>query len=136
MMTLSTAATGAVQKFTSGEATEWMEWSGIALADVLNEDERPGVKLGAIGFLRAPRGSSSEFAFPYDEALIVTKGRCTVRSNGAELSAEAGDVLYLPAGVPGTFHAEGDLELVYVASSPYGEVNREMKATLLASRSG
>jgi len=122
-----------VQRFTSDEATGWMEWSGTALVDVVNEDDAPKAKLGAVGFARAPEGASSEFAFAYDETLVVTKGRCTVRSDGRELTAGVGEVLYLPAGVPGSFHADEDLELVYVASSPYGEVNREMKAALLGT---
>jgi len=50
-------------------------------------------------------------------------------------TAEVGEVIYLPAGVPGSFHADTDVELVYVASSPYGEVNREVKAQLLAEGS-
>ena len=33
----------------------------------------------------------------------------------------------------GTFEAEENLELVYVASSPYGAANREIKAELLAA---
>lgn len=124
-----------VQRFTSDEATDWMEWSGTALADVVNEDESPESKLGAVGFARARRGASSEFEFAYDEVLIVTKGTCTVQSRGREMTARVGEVMYLPAEVPGTFHADEDVELVYVASSPYGEVNREMKASLLGATS-
>ena len=122
-----------VQRFTSDDATEWMEWSGTSLVDVVNEDESPESKLGAVGFTRAPKGSSSEFEFAYDEVLIVTKGACTIRGRDREVTARVGEVVYLPAGVPGTFHADDDVELVYVASSPYGEVNREMKATLLGT---
>ena len=126
---------GDVRKFAIGEATDWMEWSGIALADVVNEDETPGVKLGAVGFTRAAKGASSTFEFAYDEVLVVTKGACTVESRGIALTARVGEVLYLPAGTPGSFHADEDVELVYVASSPYGEVNREVKASLLDARS-
>ena len=43
-----------------------------------------------------------------------------------------GEVIYLPAGVAGTFVAVEDIELVYVASSPYGAVNRDIKASQLA----
>lgn len=121
----------AVRKFTLEDATDWMEWSGIALADVVNEDETPAAKLGGVGFLRAPKGAHSSFEFAYDEVLVVTRGRCTVASGTTEVTANAGELIYLPAGVPGTFVAESDMELVYVASSPYGAVNREIKATLL-----
>ncbi|HEX6013138.1 MAG TPA: hypothetical protein VFY87_15305, partial [Geminicoccaceae bacterium] len=86
-----------VQKFASGDATSWMEWSGIALVDVVNEDEAPGAKLGVVGFTRAPKGASSAFGFAYDEVLVVTKGSCTVRSRDRALTAQLGEVLYLPA---------------------------------------
>ena len=121
-----------IQKFTADSASNWMEWSGIALADVVNEDETPTAKLGGVGFTRAPMGSTSDFEFAYDEVLVVTKGQCSVRSRGQTLTAHVGDVIYLPAGAPGTFVADEDVELIYVASSPYGEVNRQIKAELLA----
>jgi ethanolamine utilization protein EutQ (cupin superfamily) len=120
-----------VEKFTTDGAEEWMTYSGMSLADVANEDDVPVMKLGAVGFLQAPAGAVSTFDFPYDEVLVVTRGRCTVRSEHAEVVAAAGEVVYLPAGVPGSFAAETDLELVYVASPPYGEANREAKAELL-----
>lgn len=120
-----------VQKFASDEASDWMEYSGFLLADVVNEDEAPGAKLHALGFTRSRRRARSEFDFAYDEVLVVTKGRCTIHSRGRTLTAGPGEALYLPARVPGEIHAEEDLELVYVASSPYGKVNRWAKAALL-----
>jgi len=128
--------TRSVRKFTIDAATDWMEWSGVGLADVANEDDEPGMKLGAIGFTWAPAGSTSTFDFAYDEALIVTQGSCTIRSNDRSVTAGPGQVIYLPAGVPGSFRADEDLELVYVASSPYGEANREAKAALLTGERG
>lgn len=122
-----------IQLFTAQTARDWMEWSGFALADVVNEDEAPAAKLGAVGFVKAPRGAKSDFDFPYDEAVIITKGRCRVRSMSGVVTAGPGEVIYLPAQLPGTFEALDDLELVYVASSPYGAVNREIKAQLLAA---
>lgn len=120
-----------IRKFTAASAQDWMEWSGAKLVDVLNEDEVPTAKLGAVGFLRAPRGATSDFIFAYDEVLVVTKGRCTVASRDAWQTAGPGDVFYLPAGTPGSFNAIEDVELVYVASSPYGAVNRTIRAVLL-----
>lgn len=117
-----------VRKYTIGKARDWMVWEGVALADVVNEDETPAIKLGAVGFLRAPWGVSTSF---YDEVLVVTKGRCTVAFGGDEVTAGPGEVIYLPAGTPGSFRTDEDTELVYVASSPYGEVNRRAKADLL-----
>jgi ethanolamine utilization protein EutQ (cupin superfamily) len=67
--------------------------------------------------MRAPKGETTTFEFAYD-------GKCTVRSDGDVVTAEAGEVIYLAAGTPGVFHTDEDTDLVYVASSPYGEVNR------------
>lgn len=122
-----------IRKYTIGEARDWMVWEGVALADVVNEDETPAAKLGAVGFLRAPKGVTTNFEFPYDEVLVVTKGVCTVTSGGRSLKMRAGEVVYLPAGTPGSFRTDEDTELVYVASSPYGEVNRQAKAELLGA---
>jgi ethanolamine utilization protein EutQ (cupin superfamily) len=118
-------------KFTIRDANAWMQHAGVELADVINEDEQRDAKLGAVGFMRAPAGQTTQFEFPYDEVLVVTKGRCTVRTQDGDKSASAGELLYLFAGTPGTFHTDEDTELVYVASSPYGEVNRAAKAALL-----
>jgi ethanolamine utilization protein EutQ (cupin superfamily) len=120
-----------VRKFTIQDAQDWMEWSGVSLSDVVNEDETPGAKLGGVGFLRAPKGATTNFEFAYDEVLVITKGKCTIRTENETTTVQASDVIYLPAETPGTFQADEDTELVYVASSPYGEVNREIKASLL-----
>jgi quercetin dioxygenase-like cupin family protein len=63
--------------------------------------------------------------------LVITKGKCTVRTENETITAQPSEVIYLLAGTQGNFQADEDAELVYVASSPYGEVNREMKASLL-----
>jgi ethanolamine utilization protein EutQ (cupin superfamily) len=120
-----------VRKFTIQDAQDWMEWSGVSLSDVVNEDETPGVKLGGVGFSRAPKGATTNFEFAYDEVLVITKGTCTVRTENETITAQVSEVIYLPAGTPGVFQADEDAKLVYLASSPYGEVNREMKASLL-----
>lgn len=121
----------AVQKFTMDDVTEWMELSGFEMADVVNEEHAPEAKLGGVGFTRAPKGASLDFEFKYDEVGIVLKGRCTVRSRGTIVTAKAGELVYLPAGTPGKFHVDEDAELVYVASTPYGEASREGRAALL-----
>ena len=123
----------AVQKFIIGGANEWMEYSGVSLADVINEDETKSSKLGGVGFGRAPKGSSTDFEFAYDEVLVVTKGSISVSSQGKIVTMQAGEIVYLPAGIAGVFMAVSDAEFVYVASSPYGEVNRDAKASLLAT---
>jgi ethanolamine utilization protein EutQ (cupin superfamily) len=122
-----------VRKYTIDEARDWMEWEGVSLADVVNEDETPEAKLGGVGFLRAPKGITTNFEFAYDEVLVVTKGACTVTSAGRSVTMRMGEVVYLPAGISGSFRTDEDTELVYVASSPYGEVNRQAKAELLGA---
>ena len=54
------------------------------------------LKLGAVGFLRAPAGARSAFEFPYDEVLVVTRGTCTGRSEERDATAGAGEVVSLP----------------------------------------
>ncbi len=123
-----------VKKFTIQAAQDWMLYSGVSLADVVNEDEMHGVKLGGVGFMRAPKGETTSFEFAYDEVLVITRGRCSVRTGAETVTAQAGEVIYLSAGVPCSFHTDEDTELVYIASSPYGEVNRDAKASLLSQK--
>lgn len=121
-----------VQKFSSAMPWEWFDWSGMSLADVVDEDS-PSARLDAVGFLRAPAGVTSEFKFLYDEVLVVTRGRCALRSADRLVVAAPGEALYVPAGTSGTIEAVNTLELVYVAVSPFGKLSPEMKQALLAS---
>jgi ethanolamine utilization protein EutQ (cupin superfamily) len=104
-MMLSNEVPGArpVRKFTIQNAQDWMEWSGVSLSDVVKEDETPGIKLGGVGFSRAPKGATTNFEFAYDEVLVITKGKCTVRTENETITAQASEVIYLPAGTPGSF---------------------------------
>lgn len=60
-------------------------------------------------------------------------GTCIIRSRDRLITAAQGDVIYLPTHTPGSFEAAEAIELVYVASSPYSETNRKIKASLLAA---
>ncbi len=72
-----------------------------------------------VGFARLKEGEQLDISFPYDEVLIVTKGAYTVRTeHGEELTARAGEVVYLPAGAANSSHAVEDTEMVYVANAP------------------
>lgn len=121
-----------IQKFSSISRRDWLEWSGMSLADVIDEDS-PTAKLDAVGFLRAPQGAVSDFKFLYDEVLVITRGRCALRSGDRLVSAGAGEVLYLPAGTAGTIEVLAPLELVYVAVSPFGKLTPEIKQALLSA---
>lgn len=121
-----------IQKFSSTGRRDWLEWSGISLADVIDEDSQ-AAKLDAVGFLRAPEGAASYFNFLYDEVLVITRGRCALRSRDRFIVAALGDVLYVPAGTSGRIEAVEALELVYVAASPFGKFTCEMKQALLTA---
>ena len=56
--------------------------------------------------------------------LVITKGMCTVRTANETITAQASEIIYLPTSTPGILQADEDAELVYVASSPYGEGNK------------
>jgi ethanolamine utilization protein EutQ (cupin superfamily) len=123
---------GSIQKFSSTSRRDWLEWSGMSLADVIDEDN-PTAKLDAVGFLRAPQGAVSDFKFLYAEVLVVTSGRCALRSGDRLVIAAAGEVLYVPAGTAGTIEVLAPLELVYVAVSPFGKLTPEIKQALLSA---
>lgn len=72
-----------------------------------------------VGFARVGKGETMRVEFPYDEVLVVTRGAFTVRGDdGAEVTARAGDVVYLPAGSGHEYVAVDETEMVYVASPP------------------
>lgn len=121
-----------IQKFSSAGHRDWLEWSGMSLADVIDEDN-PTAKLDAVGFLRAPMGALSNFEFLYDEVLVVTRGCCALTSGGKLVVAGAGEVIHVPAGASGTIEAVEALELVYVAVSPFGKVTPAVRQALLAA---
>jgi len=121
-----------VQKFNSASPRDWHTWSGMSLADVIDEDAS-AAKLDAVGFLRAPAGAISSFKFLYDEVLVVTRGRCALRGRDRLIVATPGEALYVPAGTSGAIEAIDPLELVYVAVSPLGKLSPEMKHALLTA---
>jgi hypothetical protein len=53
-----------VRKFTIQDAHDWMEWSGVSLSDVVNEDETPEIKLDGVGFSRVPKGATRTSNLP------------------------------------------------------------------------
>jgi Ethanolamine utilisation protein EutQ len=72
-----------------------------------------------VGFARLGRGEVLDISFPFDEVLVLTKGSYTVRTeDGEEVTARAGEVIYLPAGSANSSYAQEDTEMVYVAHPP------------------
>lgn len=105
----------------SAEAAE--EWANVGegeifVSDVIDQARAPEAKM-TVGFARVGAGEEMEISFPYDEVLVLTKGTYTVRTHGGEeVTAKAGEVIYLPAGAVSTAYAEEDSEMAYVASPP------------------
>ncbi|SHN39267.1 cupin [Cryptosporangium aurantiacum] len=102
-----------IEKVTSDGTLAWYRRGeqNIFLADAVDATADAAM---TVGFARYGRDESNEWTVSYDEALIITKGRFTVRTAERSLSAGSGEVLYLYAGTPLVYVAEEDTELVYV----------------------
>lgn len=104
-----------VERLTSGDkALAWYQRGdqAIRLADAL--DHTSDAKM-TVGFVRYGAGEANEWTVAYDEALIVTKGRFTVRTKDGDTTVDQGGVIYLYAGTELTYQAgEEETEVVYV----------------------
>lgn len=118
-----------VTKVTSDDDLEWYRRfdQDLLLADAI--DQRHGAAM-TVGFVRYGAGESNPWTVSYDEALIVTKGRYSVESDGVVTTAGVGEVIYLRAGTDLVYRAEEECEVVYVSyphwmqateQSPYKE---------------
>jgi ethanolamine utilization protein EutQ (cupin superfamily) len=98
---------------------DWAQVSGeIYVADVVDHARAPGAEM-TVGFARLERGEAMDISFPYDEVLVITRGAYTIRTEeGEELTARAGEAIYLPAGASSGSVAEEDTEMVYIAAPP------------------
>lgn len=109
-----------VRRLTADEAATWSRVGDgeIFVSDIVDQATVPDANM-TVGFARVGKGEALDISFPYDEVLIVTKGSYTVRTGrGDEVTARAGEVIYLPAGSSSTSRAEEDTEMVYVAHPP------------------
>lgn len=109
-----------VLRLTSKDAATWSRVSDgeIFVSDIVDQATAPDARM-TVGFARVAKGEALDISFPYDEVLILTKGGYTVRTErGEEVTARAGEIIYLPAGSSNSAHAEDDTEMVYVASPP------------------
>lgn len=108
-----------VQKLSLDEVEAWSQVEGeVFVSDVIDRASEPEAKM-TVGFARLGRGEELEISFPYDETLIMISGTYTVRTQGGEeLTAGAGEVIFLPADTVNSSRAEEDTEMVYVASPP------------------
>jgi len=113
-----------VRRFTSEDPTTWYQAEGrrIFIADVIDDtnSETPM----SVGFARYDAGTSNEWTANYDEALIITSGRFTVRTADGAQTADAGEVIYLTKGTELVYQAEEDTELVYVTYPHWADATR------------
>ncbi|RNL85735.1 cupin [Halostreptopolyspora alba] len=102
-----------VRVFTSADPSVWYQPGDrkLFLGDVLDASSTAAM---SVGFARYAAGASNDWTMSYDEALIITTGRFSVRHAGGVTTAEAGEVIYLRAETELTYAAETDTELVYV----------------------
>jgi ethanolamine utilization protein EutQ (cupin superfamily) len=84
----------------------------VLLGNVVDEQDGGPI---TVGFGRYGSNQTLEDMVVADEAMVVTKGRLTVRSDDGEAAAGPGEVLYLPpgTGVVIAAHEEG-AEIFYV----------------------
>lgn len=58
------------------------------------------------GMFRIDQGEALEYAYPYDEALLVVEGAMQLSDGHNTVTANPGDVLFIPQGATVTFSAD------------------------------
>jgi ethanolamine utilization protein EutQ len=95
----------------------------IFLADVVDASHRQSSM--SVGFARYSRGASNAWTVTYDEALVITRGAFSVRTDQGIVTARAGEVILLTKGTKVEYLGEEDgTELVYVTHPHWAEAQR------------
>lgn len=101
-----------VKKFTIADAPleKMREDRDIVIGDVVGQESPMST-----GYCRYAPGQSMEYTLTYDEVLVITKGRFSIRTDESEVTAGAGEILYINRGTSVVYasHDEG-AEMVYV----------------------
>ncbi len=116
-----------VKHFTIKDPKTWYQHTDrqIFLGDVLDEKNSAAM---SVGFARYSKGETNEWTVDYDEALIVTRGAFTVRSDERAKTAKAGEVLFLTNGTKVVYLGEEDnTEVVYVSYPHWSGATRDSK---------
>lgn len=104
----------AVSRYTIEDVGLW-SWSdddeGTHVGYIADEEE--GTSMG-LAFVRFRAGAVFDFTWPYDEVSVVTRGSLTIRSGGERITAQQGEILNQPKGVPGRFEIDEDMEMICV----------------------
>lgn len=97
-----------------GEAVEAGE--GATKQVLIGPDEAPNFALRR--FTMEPGGGMPRHTNEVEHEQYVLRGRATVTIGEDEVTVEAGDVVYIPAGVPHSYRAEGDEPFQFLCTVP------------------
>lgn len=114
----------AIQKFRVRDAPDWLQVGDHQAYVGYIADEEEGSNLG-LAYIRFRKGVEFDFLWAYDEVAVVTTGSLTVRFGDEVITAGAGESLYMPAGVRGTFDIREDVEAFCVHYPTDGRAGRE-----------
>jgi ethanolamine utilization protein EutQ (cupin superfamily) len=114
----------AIQAFGIEDVPEWFQVGDHKAYVGYIADEAEGSNLG-MAYIRFREGVSFDFLWAYDEIAVVTKGSLTVRVGDGIMTAGPGEILYMPAGVRGTFDIQEDMEACCVHYPTDGKAGRE-----------
>jgi ethanolamine utilization protein EutQ len=122
-----------VQHLTIEDPTTWYQAGDrqVFIADVLDSSNSASI---SVGFGRYAEGASQDWVVTCDQALIVTRGALRVRSAEDDVTARAGEVIFVTEGTKVVYRGElPGTEVVYVTYPHWWDVHRESEhAHLLA----
>lgn len=108
---------GARVRKASGVASQPVSAGEATVRQVLvGDDEAPNFALRR--FVMQPGGGMPRHTNRVEHEQYVLRGRATVGIGDDEVSVEAGDVLYIPAGVPHFYHARGEEPFEFLCVVP------------------
>jgi ethanolamine utilization protein EutQ (cupin superfamily) len=103
-----------VRKFSTAVGDDAIRFSDdILIAPALGKEES-GLMSAYTSVLRA--GTRADLPAPYAEVWVVLNGMLRVGSADAAVTAEAGDLVYVPVQTPGTVEAIEDTTMVCVSA--------------------
>lgn len=85
---------------------------------LIGPDEAPHFALRR--FVMRPGGGMPRHTNAVEHEQYVLRGRATVGLGEKEVEVAAGDVLYIPAGTPHWYRAEGDEPFEFLCAVPNG----------------
>lgn len=97
-----------------GERVEAGE--GTVKQVLIGPDDAPNFALRR--FTMEPGGGMPRHTNEVEHEQYVLRGSATVTIGDEEVTVEAGDVVYIPAGVPHSYRAEGDEPFQFLCTVP------------------